>query len=148
MKVDFVNKNDKMLSMEDIVNYFSEDASVERKAKKILEHLVREQNKACVHGERVPIFTVTEQNTTPEEREMIARHFEHQRKKINNPPKIKSTEPFPPQTVPNAFPLVPLVRSIQNLIHPQKENGEVSIYDLMSSVLEQAQVVNYEGCIY
>ena len=143
-----MNKNDKMLSIEDIVNYFSEDASVERKVKKIQGRLVREQNKACAHGERVPIITVTEQNTTPEEREMIARHFEYQEKKIKNPPKIKSTEPVPPQTVPNAFPLVPLVRSIQNLIHPPKENGEVSIYDLMSLVLEQAQLVNYEGCIY
>ena len=71
-----MNKNEKMSSMEDIINYFSEDASVERKVKKIQGRLVREQNKACAHGERVPIITVTEQNTTPEEREMIARHFE------------------------------------------------------------------------
>ena len=130
----------------DVINYFMEDEQLKRKAEAIIHRAYEEQQNSA--SQRNPITLL---NNCPEhERGILDQYFQNMNDQIKRDMTKDNTQqstPASPSYV-GGFSLGPLVQSIQNFFHPKKENGEVSIYDLMSSVLEQAQVVNYEGCIY
>ena len=130
----------------DVINYFMEDEQLKRKAEAIIHRAYEEQQNSV--SQRNPITLL---NNCPEhERGILDQYFQNMNDQIKRDMTKDNTQQSTPASTSyvGGFSLGPLVQSIQNFFHPKKENGEVSIYDLMSSVLEQVQVVNYEGCIY
>lgn len=133
----------------DVIEYFSEESAVERKAMDTWSRLQSEQSQDCWAGARCPISVATEENTSREERENLEQYNRIQEAAIKriccaDPPKLAEVP-----SVPARAPLVPtLIRSIQSVLRPNKDKSEVNVYELACELLAQVRLVNYDGILY
>ncbi len=146
--------NDKMFDLSEALDYFSEDAVLRRQAEGIFNRIHGAQARNCPSG-RLPFTEITDQNTSPEEREILKRYNQAQQEKIKQKAQgtdVNTAEPssdqptFMPAVIASGF-----VQSLRNLIGPKKPKSgaeEPSSYELMCAFLANDRLVVYDGHFY
>ena len=144
-----MRKSDGMIGFEEVINYFSEESAVERKAMDTWSRLQSEQSQSCSAGVRCPISVVTEENTSWEERENLEQYNRFQEAAIKCSCCAAPPKPVEGPPVYTGAPFVPtLLRSIQSVLRPNKDKSEVNVYELACELLAQVRLVNYDGILY
>lgn len=148
-----VNK-EKMFDLSDALDYFSEDAVLRRQAEGIFNRIHDEQARTCP-GERRPFAEITDQNTSPEEREILKQYNQAQEEKFKQQAQGTNFNMVePPSSQPTFMPAViasAIVQPLRNLFGPKTtKNGteEPSIYEMMCALLANVQLVVYEDRFY
>ena len=136
-------------SFDDVIEYFSEESAVERKAMDTWSRLQSEQSQNCWAGARCPISVATEENTSWEERENLEQYNRFQEAAIKRSCCADPPKPVEEPPVYAGAPFVPaLLRSIQSVFRHKKDKPEVNVYELASELLAQVRLVNYDGILY
>lgn len=146
-----MSRTNNTIGFDDVIDYFSEDGAVKRKASRTFERIQAEQNQACPPGTRCPIILATDENTSPEEFEILVRFQQQQEQSLQSLCGLTIPEPVTPPPISSAssyFPIPPVVHSIHNLFRHEKEKKEPTVYELTAAVLNQVRLLNYEGVFY
>lgn len=146
-----MSHSNNIMDFGDVIDFFSEDSVVRRKASRTFERIQAEQNQACPPGTRCPIILATDENTSPEELEILDRFHQQQEQSLQSLCGLPTPEPVtpPPVSSPSSWlPILPVVDSIRNLFRHEKEKKEPTVYELTAAVLNQVRLLNYEGVFY